>query len=277
LTVIPGVFEGCLKTDDGELWYVPRAGELGLPSLPLGVKPAATYDTQRFVPCADAEAYKVGEQNCDFNECEHSVYSPCTVEQTAAAIWDAECIDPYKQFNGLTTFIGYDSRGCSKPTCERDEECNSDERCVKDAAITPDCSITVDGLCRCGGGGWSIFFDPSLCVNVDLAGPRGAWDSLRIDDAEVGWYWTITPDGTLTTNSGDGVHEVTLRPQDQAEIDDLANSAYLRAGVTQGFACDFFGYYISGSVTLVIEGTEYTQDVTDCLEELPVPAWVLRL
>ncbi len=153
----------------------------------------------------------------------------------------------------------------------QDTDCKADERCANDDWFEPECDFDSDGQCNCGGLlnlNYTPEGSPSVCLNVGLAGPRGPWQSYRIDDDATGSYWLVSADGSISTNSGGHEHRAALSDKERPLVDQVVSFAWFRIGVANGFPCQN-GARAKGKRTLQVADKRYVRNVSDCLDRVP--------
>lgn len=255
--------EACLKTKDGRTWLVVRGNELGMSVESSSADPPAEFDAALWSKCNDDETEALRRaNNCEFEGCEHAAQSHCGLKGTNAGIWTTSCE------HKAQTLPGYDLAGCLKPSCENDGDCKATERCVRGVGATPFCTFDSEANCSCGFN-QGADFNPSVCVDVASAGPRGPWERYRAHDLDRKVVWDLYPDGTLLITARGQTKRAQVSAEDLAYLDEQLNDYTIRAGMQNGFICPTTSGS-PGNLLLVVGGKTYARDLTGCFYDLPL-------
>jgi hypothetical protein len=195
---------------------------------------------------------------CDFVDCERPPVSTCGRDDFCGTA---------DKCGGLE----YDESGCRRADCTTDANCPDTERCTAlDCADVSSCSYWSDGTCQCSGPAVCMF--GSACAPVDIAGPRGDWVSLTVDQGagpcapgEVcTWTWTFTPDGAVSFTKQGTPGSATLESVELDDLRRLIDGAELRLAFRDGIACDGPPTDVGVSMTLSLSTGDLQRDVTGC-------------
>lgn len=269
--VSTNVSEVCLKSPGGQLWLAVRGQELGLYPENQQPVPPVSYDKARFGMCAEDEYYDTlqGAPSCDLVGCVgRHIDSHCGLPGTRAAVYQAECNPDLPWI-----FPAFDAQGCQKPECASDADCADSERCTNGVGWVPWCTYSSEGTCNCGSS-WSYDYDPRVCVDTAVAGPRGAWRLFEEENLETGVFWRVTPNGNVVTNNGGVLHEAQLDPMNLQTVHTMVDSFYMRSGVATGFDCQTHSG-IGGRIRLTVGEQSFYRDVSGCFYDLPLD-WILE-
>jgi hypothetical protein len=162
-----------------------------------------------------------------------------------------------------------DDNACFRPACESDGDCPSDERCASLWLSHHTACGESNGACECTAG--LGLFPVHLCSPVRLAGPRGAWVSLKLRRADrvTTTEYTIYPDGRVERTSIMGAAAPTttasqLDENDRDELERSVNGPTLRSALASDSDCGMVGD-LSAQVTLELDTTTLEKSVAGCL------------
>ncbi|HVY29925.1 MAG TPA: hypothetical protein VHB79_25385 [Polyangiaceae bacterium] len=161
-----------------------------------------------------------------------------------------------------------DAEACVRPACESDADCPEDERCLSELGSRQyECS-QVGSRCDCTAG--LGLFAMHVCSPVALAGSRGTWQELSIDEIVIGQSTkrTFLPDGSVTIVGPDAMGQVTtttkqLSPADLDTLNRYIDGAELRLGLATQQDCEITKA-TDLDVQLVLDTTTLEQNVAGC-------------
>ena len=163
-----------------------------------------------------------------------------------------------------------DDNACVRPSCQSDADCRDDERCASIFLGRHYQCVQNGNSCDCQAG--LGLFPLSICSPVGMAGARGQWQSLTIDESVIG-------DSTQHAFAMDGSVTVTLGPQTQGgpstttkqlsaddfdQLQMLLNGTALRHDLADPQDCPLTKEY-DAVVALQLDGTLLQKNVAGCL------------
>jgi hypothetical protein len=169
-----------------------------------------------------------------------------------------------------------DAEACVRPTCESDTDCPEDERCLSEFRSRQYQCTQRGSTCDCTGG--LGLFPMHVCSPVTLAGARGTWQELSIDEIVIGESTkrTFLPDGSVTIVGPDAMGNTTtttkqLSASDLEELTRYIDGSQLRLALATQQDCELTKETDLG-VQLVMDTTTLEQNVAGCaIGSNPVP------
>lgn len=134
----------------------------------------------------------------------------------------------------------FDANACLRPTCENDTDCPDDERCVSTWWSKHYECVQHGDSCDCTNG--LGLFPVKVCSQVSLAGARGAWQSISVNEIVIGvpTRRTFTVDGHVSIeqpNSDPADSSAELSSTDLDELTRLIDGPNLRHELADPTEC----------------------------------------
>jgi hypothetical protein len=168
-----------------------------------------------------------------------------------------------------------DQNACVRPQCASDADCPEDERCLSDMLARKYQCEQHGSSCSCTSG--LGLFPTHLCSPTELAGVRGTWQQLVMDEIVIGESTkrTFLPDGSVTIVGPDGQGQTTttmkqLSAEDLDELNRDIDGPLLRLGLATEQNCPVTKA-TDLDVQLVLDTTTLEQNVAGCALEGTVP------
>lgn len=160
----------------------------------------------------------------------------------------------------------FDASACLRPACQSDADCPDDERCVSDMwSKHYECAQHGDS-CDCTNG--LGLFPVTVCSPVGLAGARGVWQSISVNEIVIGdpTRRTVTPDGHVTVEHPSADPPSTSAELSSGDLDELTrliDGAGLRRELADPSECAITKS-IDILVDLQLDTTTLSKNVAGC-------------
>jgi hypothetical protein len=163
-----------------------------------------------------------------------------------------------------------DDNACLRPSCETDDACPDDERCTAMYLGHHSQCKQTGSTCDCTAG--LGLFPVKICSPTKLAGARGSWQQIVVDEIVIGdsTVHTITPDGVVTIGGDkpDGTAGQTTTAQLSAEDLDqltlLINGPALRLALADPQECELTKEQ-DIIVDLMLDASRLEKNVAGCV------------